>query len=1075
MKGFKNILFRKGVLIFLLFLSCSFFAQKTLIFTDLYKDYRNGQELYDKMKFSAALDKFGEIVNKIENPLDELRVNAEYYYAVCALELFNLDAEILLSRFVLEHPDHPKSEKVYFQLGKYYYRRKSTYKKAIEFFLKVDPFDLTGDEKIEFHFKLGYALFTRKRVEESRPHFKEVISHESEFKAPAVYYYSHIAYTDENLQTALDGFQSIANNKMFKSMVPYYITQIYYKQEKYDELIAYAPIYMDSIDKKRQGEFAKLIADSYYYKESYKDAIPYYKTFKKNVKATRNDNYQIGYSYYRIGDFENAVRYLMRCATKKDGLSQTAYYHMADAYMKSGEKEYAMNAFQEASKLDFDPDIKQNSLFNYAKLAYELSYNPYDEAIEAFHEYIETYPNSEEVKDAYEFLIKVYLTTKNYDDALNSLDRIKNKDDRMKTAYQTIVYNRGVELYHNQSYQIARDHFSSVKKYPINQKLNSLSIFWMAESSYKLGNYDQAINEYNAFRVEPGAVSSEKYDELDYNIGYAYFKRSRPFKESSFSQIQESNRALYLNKSIEAFRKYTQHVSIEKTKNVLDANLRIADCYFLLKEDQLAIEYYSKAINSDEGNLSYALYQKATAQGLVQDYEGKVNTLLELTQLYPNSKYQILSLLNLAQTYNDLGENQKSIDIYKDFINSYPNNNYVSNALVEIGSIYLKEKKYNEAEQYFLQVLQQYPDAEAENSLAIELMKEVYEGKDDLPGYYDWLNSQGIQVSVNERDSILWMPVQQAWEAGDCNLQIEKANEYLNNIPNPSQEIRAHFYIANCHYANDRKQEALTHYNFIIDRPNNNYYAEVLRYAGDISYGFNDYNQSLAHYSTLEKVSMSQNDIHHSIVGQMRSFWYLNIHQSCVDYCDKVLSISDLDELTMIDANVYKGISLKELNKYDEAIIALEKATVITKSIQGAKAKYHICEILYIQEKHEECENEIMELVQQKPSYDYWLGKAIILLGDNFVALGDYFNAKHSLQSIIDNYDGPEKAEMVKIAQEKIDAIILLENSEQRDFEDNDVEIDFNEVDPKDQKLFDENLKIKDEENPENNEEENEN
>jgi len=109
MKGFKNILFRKGVLIFLLFLSCSFFAQKTLIFTDLYKDYRNGQELYDKMKFSAALDKFGEIVNKIENPLDELRVNAEYYYAVCALELFNLDAEILLSRFVLEHPDHPKS------------------------------------------------------------------------------------------------------------------------------------------------------------------------------------------------------------------------------------------------------------------------------------------------------------------------------------------------------------------------------------------------------------------------------------------------------------------------------------------------------------------------------------------------------------------------------------------------------------------------------------------------------------------------------------------------------------------------------------------------------------------------------------------------------------------------------------------------------------------------------------------------------------------------------------------------------------------------------------------------------
>ncbi len=30
------------------------------------------------------------------------------------------------------------------------------------------------------------------------------------------------------------------------------------------------------------------------------------------------------------------------------------------------------------------------------------------------------------------------------------------------------------------------------------------------------------------------------------------------------------------------------------------------------------------------------------------------------------------------------------------------------------------------------------------------------------------------------------------------------------------------------------------------------------------------------------------------------------------------------------------------------------------------------------------CESLIMELVQQKPSYDYWLAKGILLLGDNF-------------------------------------------------------------------------------------------
>ena len=113
---------------------------------------------------------------------------------------------------------------------------------------------------------------------------------------------------------------------------------------------------------------------------------------------------------------------------------------MADSYLKLEEKDYARNAFQKASKLSFDDEIKRNSLFNYAKLAYELSYNPYDEAINSFQEFINLYPDTEDAKEAYEFLLKVYLTTKNYDDALKSMEKIKNKDPRMQKAYQSIVY-----------------------------------------------------------------------------------------------------------------------------------------------------------------------------------------------------------------------------------------------------------------------------------------------------------------------------------------------------------------------------------------------------------------------------------------------------------------------------------------------------------------------------------------------------------------------------------------------------------------------------------------------------------
>ena len=210
----------------------------------------------------------------------------------------------------------------------------------------------------------------------------------------------------------------------------------------------------------------------------------------------------------------------------------------------------------------------------------------------------------------------------------------------------------------------------------------------------------------------------------------------------------------------------------------------------------MAIEYYDNAISTNHENLSYAYFQKATAQGLVQDYEGKVTTLSELTRLYPNSNYQVMSLLNLAQTFNNLGENQKAIEAYENFISNYPTNSFVSSALVEIGGIYLKEKKFDLAEEFFLKVMTQYPDAEAENNLALELMKEVYVGKDKLPEYYDWLSSQGVEISQNERFYTM-DTCQQARDAGNCELQLLVLNTLPISVNKTSNKC---YYIGNCLY-----------------------------------------------------------------------------------------------------------------------------------------------------------------------------------------------------------------------------------------------------------------------------------
>ena len=97
-----------------------------------------------------------------------------------------------------------------------------------------------------------------------------------------------------------------------------------------------------------------------------------------------------------------------------------------------------------------------------------------------------------------------------------------------------------------------------------------------------------------------------------------------------------------------------------------------------------------------------------------------------------------------------------------------------------------------------------------------------------------------------------------------------------------------------------------------------------------------------------------------------------------------------------------------------------------------------------------------MELVKQKPSYEYWLAKGILLLGENFTASNDYFNAKHSLQSILDNYDGPEKDKVIQEAIEKLRYVNDLELKEQsNEPEQQDMEIEFNELEQENQKVQD--------------------
>ena len=71
-------------------------------------------------------------------------------------------------------------------------------------------------------------------------------------------------------------------------------------------------------------------------------------------------------------------------------------------------------------------------------------------------------------------------------------------------------------------------------------------------------------------------------------------------------------------------------------------------------------------------------------------------------------------------------------------------------------------------------------------------------------------------------------------------------------------------------------------------------------------------------------------------------------------------------------------------------------------------------------EKYDDCEKSVFALAENFASYDYWVAKGFLLLSDVYVKKGNIFQAKQTLQSIIDNSEGQD---LVMIAREKLSAI----------------------------------------------------
>lgn len=983
------------------------FSQKTKHQYDPLETYNEGVILFENNHFGGALTNFSELLSNCNDKQQQLYINARYYESVSALKLGNADGEAKIIAFREDFPCSSWSNQINFFYGGILFKSRK-YTDALEVYQTVDVALLSEAENHELIFQSGYANLQVGNSQQAINQFRTAMGQNGVYRNDAKYYYAHTQYVLGRNKLALDAFNELRNDRVYGKQVALYELQIHFREKNFDEVIRLGESAYEKADAKRKSEVAKMIAEAWFARGDYDKALEYYTIFQRSKKKlSRNDNYQIGYCRMKNGNYKEAIRNFQGVSTENDSLSQYAAYYLADCYVKTDQPKFAKNAFLSAYKSGLDAEISEDALFNYAKLSAQTTSGAFNEAVPFLKDFLANNPNSSRQTEAIELIISNYLSSKNYDAALKELESMNPRTIEMQKIYDELSFLAGAESYAQLDYNKAVDYYSRTLNSRSNAKTRAEACFWLADSYYQLQNYWEAEKYFRQFLNMPQASTLSIYPLAHYGIAYTYYKKEN---------YQEA---------IQPFKQFVSSL-YKETAVVNDAWSRLGDCYFMQRNYAQAVESYEKIAESGQRESDYALFQIGLAYGAQGKYNSKIQALNRLTQLYPKSSYFDKALYEIGSTHLVTNDQRSAIASFDRLLKERPRSVYARQALMKTGMMYYTNNQNEQALKCMKQVVENYP-ATNESREAINIMRNIYMDMNRLQDFFAYTEKNKIaSVTVTEKDSLAFVVAENFYQEGRCDEALKALNNYFKDHPQGAFLLKANYYAASCNEKSNAIDAQIPHWEYIINFSNNDYTDEALLKAARIEYDKLNYAKAASYYERLNSITNDPLRRLEALEGSMKSNFFLSNYDKSIQLARQLKTSDEISATQQVQVHYILGKSFFEKRNFNEALNELNTCATLDKNVYGAEAAYYAALALFNMNENESAENAVFDMADRFASHNYWVAKAFILLADIYVANTNYFQAKETLKSIIDNYQGND---LKQIAQQKLKTIESLESN----------------------------------------------
>lgn len=951
-----------------------------------------GKELFSLKNYSGCIDKL-EAYKQHSTDADLIQ-EADYMLVYSAYEQGRPNAVELLKDYLDVYPASRHADEVNFLIGSAHFGQ-GEYQKAIFWFNESNIDMLSPEQQEAYCFRLAYSLLQIGDMEKARGYFARIEQIGTKYREASTYYVAYIDYATGKYNNALVEFTRLKDLPDYKERSLYYITQIYFIQNKYEKVISEGKELLASYpDSENNSEVYRIMGNAYYHLGNEDQAI---NMLSKYVSSTdsplRGDLYILGVCYYNKGNYSSAVNALGRTVRENDALSQNAYLYLGQSYLKLKDKNNARMAFEAAATSSFDKQVKEAAMYNYALLIHETAFTGFGESVTIFEDFLNDFPNSKYADKVNDYLVEVYLTTKNYQAALNSIDKIKHPSTKILEAKQDILFQLGTQAFTNMELDKAVDLFSrAISLGAYNLESRNDAYFWRGESYYRQGEYNKAISDYRTYLNNTRQRNTDMYALAHYNLGYSYFK------------LKEYGEAL------NRFRQYVNLESNQQTPAYADAYNRIGDCLFHNRQFAMAEENYTRAAQLQPSAGDYSVYQKGFLLGLQKDYKGKISVMDRLIREFPESQYVDDALFEKGRSYVLLDNNQAAAASFEQLMRDFPQSSLARKAGVQLGLIYFNDNQPEKAADAYKSVISNYPGSE-EAKVALQDLKSVYIELNDINSFAAYANSLGgnVRFEVSEQDSLTYLAAEKLFMRGDNEGARRSLTNYLQTFPQGAFSSNANFYLASIAFAKKDLVEAKRLFSLVLESGDTKFREESWARKAEIEYLDKDYAAAMESFKHLQAVAENPENKEAAKLGLMRCAELIGQPQEALLAANDLLKEPKLSPEIMSEARYVRAkayISLKQENK---ALADLKEISKDTRTIHGAEAKYLLAQLYYDNKDDKNAETVLMNFIENGTPHQYWLARGFILLADIYIRQGDDFQARQYLTSLQNNYKGDDE------------------------------------------------------------------